>query len=158
MENKPSDWRESLWRRQLTDAERAALDAQPDLELEARLTESLAKIPDRPVASNFTARVLLAVEQEEARPPRSWAFTRIFDGNWRVFLPRVIATAAIMVFAGVGWQRYEVNSQRGLLARKVASVATTQPLPSVDVLNNFDAIQRMSQPVDADKDLLALMQ
>ena len=134
------------------------MGAQPDLELEARLTESLAKIPDRPVASNFTARVLLAVEQEEARPPRSWAFTRIFDGNWRVFLPRVIATAAIMVFAGVGWQRYEVNSQRGLLARKVASVATTQPLPSVDILNNFDAIQRMSQPVDADKDLLALMQ
>ncbi|MGC9944033.1 MAG: hypothetical protein ABSE48_19575 [Verrucomicrobiota bacterium] len=154
MENQPSDWRESVWRRPLTDAEKAALIGQPDLELEARLTQSLAKIPDVPVASNFTARVMSAIEREEARPARRW----IFDLNWSGFLPRLIATAAIVAFAGVGWERYEVRVQRVLLAKTVAQVTTDQPVPSVEVLKNFDAIQRMSQPVTADKDLLALMQ
>jgi hypothetical protein len=36
-------------------------------------------------------------------------------------------------------------------------VAGSQPLPSVDALKNFDAIQRMSQP-RADDQLLALLQ
>jgi hypothetical protein len=153
MENEPSNGRESLWRRRLTDAERAALSAQPDLELEARLTESLAKMPDRPVASNFTARVMSALELEETRRARPW----IFDWHWRSFMPRAIATAAILVFAGLGWQHYELNVQRSLLAKNIAQVASAQPLPSLEALNNFDAIQRMSQPVAADQELLALM-
>jgi hypothetical protein len=161
MDSKPSNWRETLWRRLPTDAERVALGAQPDLELEIReleirLTESLAKMPDVPVASNFTARVMSAIEQEESGQARQGTFH--FHWNWRVFLPRILATAAIVVFAGLSWQRYEVSSQRSLLAKNIAQVAATQPLPSVEILKNFDAIQRLSQPVDADKDLLALMQ
>ena len=156
MDNRRSNWRETLWRRSLTDAERAALGAQPDLELETRLTESLAKIPDAPVASNFTARVMSAIEREESR--HAGRRFSPFHWNWRVFLPRAVATAAIVVFAGLSWQRYEVSSQRSLLAKNVAQVAAKQPFPSVEVLKNFDAIQRLSQPVDADKDLLALMQ
>ena len=38
--------------------------------LEARLTEALAKISDAPVPSNFTARVLAAIELEEAQAER----------------------------------------------------------------------------------------
>ena len=142
----------------MTAAERAALGAQPDVELEARLTQSLAKIPNVPVASNFTARLMSAIELEETRRTRSWTRPWILNWNWRVFLPRAVATAAIVVFAGLGWQRYEVNSQQVLLAKNVAQVAVANPVPSVDILKNFDAIQRMSQPVTPDKDLLALMQ
>ena len=58
---------EALWRRKLSEAGRNALRAQPELELEARLTAALAKIPDAPVPSNFTARVLAAIELDEAR-------------------------------------------------------------------------------------------
>jgi hypothetical protein len=152
MENKPSDLRESLWRRQLPDAECATLRTQPDLELEARLTESLAKIPDAPVASNFTARVLAAVELEETRRARGWNF----NWNWHALFPRMAVTAVVLVFAGISFQRYELNSQRTLLAKNVAQAAAAQPLPSVDALNNFDAIQRMSQPARADEELLAL--
>ena len=65
--------RELVWRRKLTEAEHAGLRAQPetqaDLELESRLTEALARLPDAPVPSNFTARVLQAVEREEVRGP-----------------------------------------------------------------------------------------
>ena len=63
---------------------------------------------------------------------------------------------AVLVFAGVSIQRYETNSHRIALAKNVALVAAAQPLPSVDALENLDAIQRMSQPAHADEELLAL--
>ena len=37
-------------------------------------------------------------------------------------------------------------------------VAVSQPLPSVDALENLDAIQRMSQSGHADGELLAALQ
>jgi hypothetical protein len=40
MENQPSNPGEALWRRKLSEAGRNALRAQPELELEARLTAS----------------------------------------------------------------------------------------------------------------------
>ena len=124
MKNEPlqNPLRELVWRRKLTDAERAGLGAQPevqaDLEIESRLSETLARLPDAPVPSNFTARVLQAVERESVRPRAiNWSWT------WRMLV----------------------------------LVAEAQPLPSVDALKNFNAIQRMSQP-RADDELLVLLQ
>ena len=158
MNDQPLNLRESLWRRQLTDAERAELRARPetaaDLELESRLSEMLAKIPDAPVASNFTARLMQAVEREESRPARRWSFR----WNWHALLPRVAVTAAVILFAGVTFRHYELTSQRTALAKNVALVAGSEPPPSVDVLDNFEAIRLMSQPVHADEELLALLQ
>ncbi len=153
MENKSSSAGEPLWRGKLSDAERAALRAQPELELEARLTAALAKIPAAPVASNFTARVLQAVEREETRAARRG----IFRWNWHVLLPRCAVAAAILFFAGTGLLRHETHLQRAALARNFALAAGSQPLPSVEALKNFDAIRRMSQP-RADDELLTLLQ
>ena len=150
--------RELVWRRKLTDAERVGLAAQPevqaDLEVESRLSEVLARLPDAPVPSNFTARVLQAVERESVRPHAtgwnwSWA--------WRVLVPRMAVAAVVVVFAGFGIHGYELNARRAALARNVVLVAEAQPLPSVDALRNFSAIQRMSQP-HADDELLVLLQ
>jgi len=155
MKNWPDNEREDLWRRKLTEAERAALHAQPELELDAQLTEALAKMPDAPVPSNFTARVLDAIEFEErqaARAPRHWIW------NWHRWLPRVAVTAAILMVAGIGYHRYEVGQQHTALVKDVAQVAATQPAPSVEALENLDAIQRMSQPAHADTELLAALQ
>jgi len=154
MESNASDWQESVWRRPLTDAERAAMGKVPDLEVEARLTASLAKLPNVPVASNFTARLMAAVELEESVPATTWRLR----WNWRVLIPRVMATAAVLIFTGLFWEHYELSSQRRMLAENVAQVASAKPIPSLEALYNFDAIQRMSQPVAADKELLALMQ
>jgi hypothetical protein len=153
MENQPSISSESLWRRKLSQAERAELRARPELELEARLTEALAKIPAAPVPSNFTARVLDAIEFEENRAVRS----RGWIWNWRWSWPRIAVAAAVLIFAGVSFQRYEASSHRIELAKNAAQVAAAQPLPSVDALNNFDAIQRMSQPAHTDTELLAVL-
>jgi hypothetical protein len=124
-----------------------------DLELETRLSQMLARLPDAPVPSNFTARVLQSVELEESRRSRRWSL----GWNWHALLPRIAVTAAVVLFAGLTFHHYELASQRNALARNVALVAGSQPLPSVDALKNFDAIQRMSQP-RADDELLALMQ
>ena len=154
MNNQPDNPRESLWRRSLSEAERAGLRARPELELEARLTEALAKIPNTPVPSNFTARVLDAIEFEETQTARS----RSRAWNWRLLWPRVAVAAAVLIFAGVSIQRYETNVQRAALAKNVAFVTATRPLPSVDVLENLDVIQRMSQSGHADTELLAALQ
>ncbi|HEX9045996.1 MAG TPA: hypothetical protein VF988_03130 [Verrucomicrobiae bacterium] len=155
MKQQPDNEREGLWRRQPTDAELAALRGQPDLELEARLTQALAKLPATPAPSNFTARVLDAIELEErqaARAQRHWLW------SWPRWLPRVAVAAAIVVFASLGYQHYEQGAQHAVLVRNVAQVAAAQPLPSVDTLENLDAIQRMSQTAHADTELLAALQ
>jgi negative regulator of sigma E activity len=117
------------------------------------LRELVSRLPDAPVASNFTTRVMQAVELEESRPVRRWSFR----WQWHALLPRVAVTAAVVLFAGLTFHRYELNEQRSLLAKNIALATGAQPLPSVDALKNFDAIQRMSQP-RADDELLALMQ
>ncbi len=153
MENKPFNPEESLWRRTLSAAERTALRAQPRLEPEARLTQALAKIPDAPVPSNFTARVMADIERAEIQTarPQIWAL------NWRLLWPRVAVAAAVLIFAGVSLQRYEIHAQRTALAKNLA-LAARAPSPSVDALENLDAIQRMSQSSHADNELLAVLQ
>ena len=158
MKDEPQHLRESLWRRKLTDAERAELRTQPeisaDLELESHLSEMLAKIPDAPVSSNFTTRLMQAVELQESRRPRRWNF----NWNWHALLPRIAVAAAVVLFAGATFHHYQLTGERTRLAKNVALVAGAQPLPSMDALNNFDAIQRMSKPAHADEELLALLQ
>ncbi len=157
MKNEPlqNPLRELAWRRKLTEAERAELRAQPeaqaDLELESRLSEALARVPDASVPSNFTARVLQAIEREEARAGR----TRSWSWYWRVLVPRVAVAVAVVGFAGLAYQRHELD-KRAQLAKDIALLAEAQPVPSVEALKNFDAIERMSQPARADEELLAL--
>jgi len=157
MKNEPSQdrLRELIWRRKLTESERAEMHRQPqiqeDLELESQLTEGLSRLPDTPVPLNFTTLVLQAIEREEIRPrPVFWQW------SWRVLVPRLAVGVAVLSIAGLTYQRYEFH-QRAELAKNVALAAEAQPLPSVEALKNFDAIQRMSQP-RADEKLLALLQ
>jgi len=150
--------RDLAWRRNLTDAEKAGLRAQPeaqaDLELESRLSEALARVPDAPVPSNFTTRVLQAVEREETRGAR----TQGWSWYWRVLVPRVAVVVAVVGFVGLAYQHHQFD-KRAQLARDIALLAKAQPLPSVEALKNFDAIQRMSQTtVQPDDKLLALLQ
>jgi anti-sigma factor RsiW len=156
-----SKLRESGWRRKLTEAEKAALraylatnpEARADWEMESALNAALTRLPDAPVPSNFTARVLQAVEREEARP-RIWSWR----WTWHTLVPRVAFTVAVITFIGLVFQHHEIYRQRIALARNVALVTRGQPMPSPEALENFDAIRRMSQPQHADDELLVLMQ
>jgi hypothetical protein len=152
MKKKPDNHAESLWRSKLSEAARAELRDRPDLAEEARLTSALSKIPDAPVPSNFTARVLEAVRLEENREARTrWTW------NWRALWPRLAVASAVVIFAGVSIQRYESNARQATLAKDLAMVASAQS-PGMDALENLEAIQQMSRSARADGDLLAALQ
>lgn len=158
MKDKPTseELRELLWRRSLTEAERARAadpELRAELELEARLSDALEQLPVVPVSSNFMARVLQAIDREEARPQTAgWRW------SWTRWLPRMAVSLAVVVFATISWQHYEAGQRRAAIAQSVAQVAQVDAVPPVDVLVNYDAIQRMGQAQHADEKLLALMQ
>ena len=149
---------ESSWRRKLTDAEQAELsawlaahpEAQAGWERELALNAALIRLPDVPVPSNFTARVLQAVEREAATRPRGW--------NWHVLVPRIAFATAMLVFAGLAVHHHDIYRQRAALVKSVALVTGGQPVPSPEALENFDIIRRMSQSQHADDEVLTLMQ
>jgi hypothetical protein len=115
------------------------------------LRQWLSRLPDAPVSSNFTARVMQVVELEAARRSRRWNFPA---WNWCALLPRAAVAAVVLCLAGLAIQQHEISTRRVALIRSVALV----PMPSVEALKNFDAIRRMSQPAHADTELLALLQ
>jgi len=153
--------REESWRRKLTPAEEASLrawlaehpEAAADCELDQRLTEALEKLADAPVPSNFTARVLQAVEREAAtdRP----AATR---ATWfvRWLMPRV-AAAGVIFGAGLLTYHEHATARREELAQGVKMVAGIPSLPSPEILQDFDTIRQMSTTPGPDPELIALM-
>lgn len=153
MKNQPDNHQESLWRGNLSETERAALPARPDLAEEARLTAALSKIPDAPVPSNFTARVLETIKLDENREARAHGW----HWSWRVLWPRLTVATAVLIVAGVSIQRYEASARRADLAKNLALVASAQS-PGVDALENLETIQQMSRSAHADGDLLAALQ
>jgi hypothetical protein len=119
--------------------------------IQKEMRRLLARLPDAPVASNFTARVLQAVELEASRATRK----SIFNWNWHALLPRIAVASEVVLFAGLTFHHYELASQRTRLANDLVIVAETK-MPDMEALKNFDVIQRMSQPARADNELLAL--
>jgi negative regulator of sigma E activity len=116
------------------------------------MRDFLSRLPDAPVASNFTARVMQAIEREEMNQSR-WRF---FGWRWQAVVPRLAAAAVIVGLASFTFHQHELYARQVALAKDAALVVSSQPLPSVEALKNFDAIQRMSQPAHPDDELLAL--
>ncbi|HEX5220325.1 MAG TPA: DUF3619 family protein [Verrucomicrobiae bacterium] len=146
--------REIGWRRPLTEAEQAELqewlaahpECQSDAEAEAALNQALAKLPDAPMPSNFTARVLQAVGQETQATERA---TRAVAGAWwRRFIPRLAVTTLIVGIAGFAYWHHQVEKQEELV-RAAKNLATVDPA----ALEDFEVIRHLSQ---ADEGLLSL--
>lgn len=158
-------FREKGWRQPLTAAEEAQvqswLEAHPeargDWHTDTALTEALARLPDASVPSNFTARVLSAVERDlkaTARAERhGWSLF-----HWRLrWLPR--AAAGILVLgAGLLIYQHDVMSRRAARAESLLTVTELPGMGSPDILENFDAIHAMGQTASADEDLIQLLQ
>jgi hypothetical protein len=157
-------WRELSWRHQLSEADKAQLqtwlaahpEAQPEWEDEARLNALLNRLPNVPVPSNFTARVLqaaqLATASEARRPESKWI-------SWlrRAWGPKV-ALAATTVCAAVVSCLVIQDGQRKTMAESVAAVSAVSSLPSPDILKDFDAIRAANPAPLPDETLLAVLQ
>jgi hypothetical protein len=154
--------REQSWRRKLTPVEQAELrdwlTAHPALraewETEPGLTEAIARLPNVPVPTNFTARVLQAVELEASANRHQQTSQRKF--SWHALLPR-IAIATVVLSVGLFTVHEQRTHQRARLAQSVATVSGVASLPGPDILQDFDMINQMDHAA-VDKELLALMQ
>jgi anti-sigma factor RsiW len=154
--------RETGWRRKLTATEENELqawlashpEAQAEWESELALSETLERLPDAPVSSNFTARVLQAVEREKfaasrEESRRTW--------SWHRLLPRAALAALVLCFGLVYYGQYQ-STQRATLARNVAAVSAVAVTSDPVVLQDFEIIQHLGESTGPDKDLLALFQ
>jgi len=155
--------REVRWRGELSPAEREELAAwlkqnpnrRADWEAEAALSQLLEGMPDVPVASNFTARVLREAQRPEHHRSRSWLPRWL--GSGRIWLPRLAmgsAVAAVVVFSYAQFQ-----AQRGAsMVQSISTVAEIAALPGPEILRDFDAIQALEKTPVADDELLRLME
>jgi anti-sigma factor RsiW len=161
-------FREISWRRALTDGERAELEAwlsnhpefRAEWEAEMALSASLTRLPDPGVPSNFTARVLQAVERESAAEPR----LRESADWWRALARRARwvtgpAFVALAVLVGIGIHERQAKRQHELaLADSVRIISKVPVLPNAEVLANFETIRAMNQSPPPDDQLLALLE
>jgi hypothetical protein len=152
---------EESWRRRLTLAEEASVGAwlalhpesKADWELESRVSGALDKLPNVLVPSNFTARVLEAMERKAVAPARSQNRAPWF---LRVLLPRA-AVAAVLVGVGVLTYHEHTSARRAELVQGVKVVAGVSSLPSPEILQDFDTIRQMPTTPGPDPELIALM-
>ena len=144
--------------RDLTDGELARLQrwltANPadQAEWEA-LDHLLATLPDTPVATNFTARVLDEVRRAETAHPalgQAW-WQRLLAPQFRPVQIAAAATLA-MVIGGVGYQSH-LNQSRAEMAAAVASIAEFPP----GFLADFEAIGAVAQADAIDEELWAAL-
>ena len=158
--------RETSWRRKLTEAEQAELhvhlaahpEAQTDWEAEAALTEGLGRLQDVPVTSNFTARVLQAVEREVAARSRSRRARWDFWWQSLSWAPKAATAVLVVGLVSLAYHRHQVAT-RVELAESLVAVADVKSLPAhAEILKDFEAIRRLSQTPPADEELLALLQ
>jgi negative regulator of sigma E activity len=155
---------EASWRRPLAPEEQARLsdclaanpEAQAAWEQDAALTEHLRALSPAPLSSNFTARVLQAVElelesQERAAQARPWRWR----GLWRGWVPR-FAVASLLLVLGMGGFYQQQAFSRAHTARNVALVTGLIAVAGPERLQDYEVIHAV--PPDTDDDLLAALQ
>jgi anti-sigma factor RsiW len=157
--------REINWQRKLTDAETAELqgylaahpEAKEEWESETELNQLLEHLPEAPpVASNFTMRVLQAVEREAATRSRIKAGWPGWLGSIQRWLPKV-AVACLAISLGVFTYEHHQLKTRAAMARSVAELTAIVSASNPELLEDFEPIRRLSDPEPkADVELLAL--
>src|SRR5207245_8521417 len=101
------------------------------------LHQLLQNLPNAPLSSNFTARVLHAIELDElqsAHPQSAGWLARM-----RQRLPRFAVAGLVIGLGGLGYQRYHLHtlSEKAGSVKFVTRIATT--LPDVQMWQDFDA-------------------
>jgi hypothetical protein len=166
MTNDPiyNNLRELSWRRKLTGAEEAQLrawlatcpEAQADWDTEGGLNAALGRLPDVPVPSNFTARVLQRVESEAAAELRQGEQKRQFWRRRR-WLPRLAFGAIVLATGVVSYHQFQA-ARFAEYAHSVAAVSNVSSLPGLEILKDFDAIRASNPTSFPDEQLLAVLQ
>jgi len=155
--------RETSWRRKLTAEEEARLAewlaAHPEelaeWDMEAQLNTILERLPNAPVANNFTARVLNEAKRQAASAEQ--AASAASSGAWWLrWIPRAGIAAAVLA-AGLLSYHHIQESKRQEVAESLSAISAI-PSVSPEALKDFDAIAALSSNPPADEELLKVMQ
>jgi len=152
------DLREAGWRRKLTPAEEARLqawlavhpDEQRDWDAEAGLNQLLGQLPDAPVPSNFTARVLQELDRETApeSPPVSRG-GRLVEWLIRGFRRPAAGlgwAAALMIAGWLGYHQFSKPAGEAQPQDLAVLFKTVGQEPAL--FEDFDAIHKLPQADD----------
>ena len=167
---------EIAWRRELTESERRKYlklssssenEFWSQLEQEETLTQTLVSLPPASLASNFTSRVLQAVQLETNRTRtrtqttnRTLNWFHLFQKNWIAQFAALLMLVAITFASVTGFQSY----QRQQIARSLEVMSDVASIAEVDWLKDFEMIRslsvadRLSTTLESDAALLAALQ
>jgi anti-sigma factor RsiW len=153
---------EQAWRGKLSPGQEAQLRQwfaahpgdQDSWLTETGLNEALARLPDVPVPSNFTARVLRAIELDSVDAERRVQRKPFFPHRWL----RWVAACLIILAGTVAYLSYLDRLHSEQLVNSIAAVSLVAPLPSPEILTNFDVICALDRTPPPDEDLLKLLQ
>lgn len=163
---------EASWRGKLSPDDqarlRAWLAAHPEFEgewrAEAALNDILHRLPEAPMSSNFTSRVMQAVAAEDARRARESSWGRWWEGFGRLFVPKLGWALVLVCLGGVALQQYR-QFNRGHIARDLALIPMSTTMPAPEILQDFESIQEFSRlayftaaPAVSDEDLLKALE
>ena len=160
---------EASWRRKLTPEEETRLqhylaahpEAQAQWEDEAALSFHLRQLPEAPLSSNFTSRLLQALELEQRRQERSRPvslFARCREWMKR-HLPQTVSAMLLCVLLAGGFQQYRSYTRKQVAESVGKFYSVTRVLPKPEVFEDFEVIHQLGQvqPVN-DEELLAALQ
>jgi anti-sigma factor RsiW len=162
----PTQLTDAVRRGRLTTDEMAELrrflaahpEEQAAWEEDLSLNTLLRQIPDVSLSSNFTAQVLQAVHREVSTGsrPLSGAWSSLWTRHW---WPKLAVSLSVLVLSVVSYQRHHELVARRESARNLATISIQSGDATLELLQNFDAIQRLGQiPRDTDKGLIAALQ
>lgn len=157
---------EASWRRKLTAEEEAQLrawlashpEAQADWDEEVLLNQQLDRLPQAPLASNFTSQVMQKVDLELAREERSAQQAPPRAGGWWRFVPRFASVLLVALLAGTGVIQYREH-QRTQLVNSVTQLTPVASVLQPEIMQDFDAIRQLHYvPTVSDEELLVALQ
>jgi hypothetical protein len=119
-------------------------EARATWEEERALGRALQALPDVPVSSNFTARVLQAVDLEGTRAGRE----QTKRGWLRAFWPRLSWAGLATLLAFFFVHEVRVRKQAQVAGDVILISKDSSKLPSAEVLRDFDAINQMRAASD----------
>lgn len=162
------DWIDLHWQRELTPEEvldwQSFLSNQPEFaeqwELDRRLLSGVRSLSDVPLSNNFTSRVLRSVEYlqpehvdplpSQVSPSESW-----LSRFWALPSIRVAGVSALLL-TGIAFWQWDPNAVN--LVESVTTITEAETVPTVEELQDFDAIHGLAQSsADIDWELVLAM-
>jgi hypothetical protein len=152
------------FRRELTPEEESRLEgyfaanprARAQWEEERVLSRAVQSLPDVPVSSNFTARVLQGLDLEEAREERREAKPWL-----RILWPRFGLGVVAALLGYLAYQHGHRADQRDRVVRALSELSklSGERMPQPDELQDFKAINWLrGTPAPSDDELLIALQ